>query len=293
MTDNNNLRIINYAAAFIDLLGQKEALGGCSLVPTETDEQSRQKFLSEVKATIGSIAKLHKHCTDYFDAFTNYRGDQVKSLPPDALKEYEKMRTTNLKFQRFSDGLVAYVGLGEAEIHYPMISVTGLIAACGSLCLLGLASGTPVRVGIEVAWGAELNANELYGCVIAKAHELESKVAGYPRVVVGDQLIHYLNSYIEDESITPQSNFNKTLSDRCLEMLAVDYDGYHIVDYLGKGYKQYSATAVDAEVFNLAEKFVLAQMTKWREAKRSELALRYTLLASYFEHNKANWINNT
>jgi hypothetical protein len=210
-------------------------------------------------------------------------------LPPEALSEYEKMRKTNLKFQRFSDGLVAYVSLGDPSVPVPLNSVFGLMGACGGLCLLGLATGEPLRIGLEVAWGVELGENELYGCVVAKSHELESKVAGYPRVVVGDQFIEFLMAHSIQEEKNNYSSLNKRVAQHCLEMIAIDYDGYHIIDYLGPGYKKYCSTDIDAEVYDRAFKFVSEQLVKWRAAKRSDLALRYTLLASYFEHNKKHW----
>ena len=90
MEDKDQYIAYNYAAAFIDLLGQKEALAGCSVVPNHQNEASRNEFLSMIKASIGAIKKLHQSCQDFFDNFTNYRGEWVKNLPPEALSEYEK-----------------------------------------------------------------------------------------------------------------------------------------------------------------------------------------------------------
>lgn len=292
ISDSDQHKVMNYAAAFIDLLGQKEALAGCSLVPIQADEASRDAFLSMIKASIGAIRKLHQSCHDFFDNFTKYRGEWANKLSPEALVEYEKMRKTNLAFQRFSDGLVAYVALGDSDIPVPMNSVFGLMATCGGLCLLGLAMREPIRIGLDVAWGVELEKNELYGCVIAKSHELESKVAGYPRVVIGEQFIDYLLSHSTRKEDDPFSSLNKKVAEHCLEMIAVDYDGYHIVDYLGPRYKQYAAKSLDATVYNMALAFVNEQLNQWRAAKRTDLALRYTLLGSYFEHNKENWAVN-
>lgn len=293
MTDKDQFNVFNYAAAFIDLLGQKEALAGCSLVPNVQNEATRNEFISTIKASIGAIQKLHQSFRDYFDSFTNYRSELAENLPPDALSEYKKLRRTNLKFQRFSDGLVAYVSLGDPDVPVPLNSVFGLIASCGGLCLLGLAMGEPLRIGIDVAWGVELENNELYGCVIAKSHELESKVAVYPRVVIGEQFIDFLTAHLNREEKDPSSALNKRVAHHCLEMIAIDYDGYHIVNYLGPAYKKYAATSLDATVYSMALTFVIEQLHKWRTAKRSDLAFRYTLLESYFEHNREYWTGNS
>jgi hypothetical protein len=55
MSNEDKLSVFNYAAAFIDLLGQKEALKGFSLVPDKPDEATRSEFLSVIK-------KLHRCC---------------------------------------------------------------------------------------------------------------------------------------------------------------------------------------------------------------------------------------
>jgi len=285
--------VLNYAAAFIDLLGQKDALKGCTLVPHEQTEASRNEFLSMFKASIGAIKRLHEACDELFNISMSFRSESVRNLPPEALLEYEKITKTNLKYQRFSDGLVAYVSLGDPEVPVPLNGIFGLIISCGGLCLLGLAMEEPLRIGLEVAWGVELKNNELYGCVLAKSHELESKVAGHPRVVVGDQLVEYLKFFSNADETVPYSFHSKKMAQHCLEMITMDYDGYYIVDYLGLGFKKYASTSLDETLYEKAFLFVSEQLKKWRDTRRSDLASRYKLLTSYFELNRDNWIKST
>jgi hypothetical protein len=172
--------LCHYAAAFIDLLGQRAQLRSQDLIPQDRDEALRIS-----RKAIGDIRWLHDRLDTFYRGFTSDPFDGDKFFNTSAA---EKMRAVDLKFQRFSDGLVVYVSLlGEARPE----NINGLyrlIAASGSLCLLGLAEKRPVRGGISVAWGAELNDNELYGAVIARAYELESEMAHYPRIVVGEHV---------------------------------------------------------------------------------------------------------
>ena len=47
-------KVNNYAAAFIDLLGQRAALRGCGLLP-----DTREEFLPIARETIGVVQWLH------------------------------------------------------------------------------------------------------------------------------------------------------------------------------------------------------------------------------------------
>jgi hypothetical protein len=46
----------------------------------------------------------------------------------------------------------------------------------------------PVRGGIEIGLGAELDDREIFGSGISEAYRLESKIADWPRILIGKQL---------------------------------------------------------------------------------------------------------
>lgn len=170
-----NLIISNYAAVFIDILGQRDSMKNCSLVP-----QNKKEFLAVVRNSIGVISRLHSSFNIFYDSLTK---TSINIQIPEEHKEmYNHLQAARLKFQRFSDGLVVFISLAEDSTHSPVNGIYGLIASSGSLCL----SQNPIRGGADIAWGAELNENELYGCVVAKSYELESEVAKYPRIVLGN-----------------------------------------------------------------------------------------------------------
>lgn len=290
MSQNTDLNVYNYAAAFIDILGQKDAMEGYTLVPVVTAKEEKDAFMQVIRESIGAINNLHTMCQDYFDAYKNYDSGRKNLLPIEKQSIFEDMKKTNIKFQRFSDGLVVYLSLGDESIKVPMNGIFGLMATCGILCLLSLAKGKPIRIGLDIAWGAELNENELYGCVIAKSHKLENEIAQYPRVVIGDQFVHYLEVSSKAAHSDDFSLVNKKIADYCLEMITVDEDGYYIINYLGRGFKEYVAAPLDDNIYLMAYNFVLTQLENARKKKDSKLGFRYSHLRNYFEVNRSVWV---
>jgi hypothetical protein len=96
----------------------------------------------------------------------------------------------------------------------------------GAMCFLGLASGRPVRGAIETAWGVEIYPGELYGAVLARAYELESNVAKYPRIVVGPETVKLLHVFSKNDSEDIYSESDKSLAELCLNMLIQYADGH-------------------------------------------------------------------
>lgn len=293
MMDNSDEKIFisNYVAVFIDLLGQKDELEGCGLLPKLKNSEDKEEFLSKVKKTIGAVNKLQTSCQEMFDAFSDTTYCSEHLVPSEKKDAFKELMKSNIKFQRWSDGFVAYISLNSEESKVPMGDVFGLLATCGSLCLLSLAKEQPIRGGLEVAWGAEINPDELYGCVVAKAYDLESKVAQYPRIVVGANFIDYLQVHTQTKETDDYSVFSQHMALCCMEMLAEDDDGHYFVDYLGEGFNKYVAKDMIGNVSKMAYDFVIQQSHKWQQEKNTKLAFRYAQLKTYFK-NRLNISND-
>jgi hypothetical protein len=127
---------------------------------------------------------------------------------------------------------------------------------------------------------------ELYGCAPAKAYEIESQIAQYPRVVVGP----YFLGYVHKQAIDPESGYfaelNRWLAKICIDMLIPDVDGQHTIHYLGETYRAYISTTQHREIYDEALRFIYASLDRFRSAKGSrnntELSLRYMQLLHYF-----------
>jgi len=283
MTDaSGNLFVSNYVATFIDVLGQRAALRGCGLLPS-----SREEFLPVARSTVGVIQHLHKSFGEFYEGF---QAAADPSLVPEELGErFQASQKTTVRFQRFSDGLVAFAPVMEKEGQLPINGAYSLLAASGALCLLGLAIRQPLRGGIEVAWGVELNDSELYGCVVAKSYELESAVAEYPRIVIGDELIRYFDAHQEFPGHTPEAEIVRSLATWCKELTTIDDDGVPMVHYLGPRFRENLMDEVDPLLYAEAAEFVAEQLEHWTAEGDAKLISRYQRLQSYFARNRETW----
>ena len=168
----------------------------------------------------------------------NHKGTLRSSLPGNQQELYDQMRETKLKHQRWSDGLVYFVSLQQENVKCPINGIFHIFGTVGSLCFVGLCRKHPIRGSVDISWGVELHPGELYGAAVANAYELESEIAQYPRIVIGERVVEYLESSSQNPHSNPFSEFNRSLAEICLGMIAIDFDGNYILDYLGKNFKE-------------------------------------------------------
>lgn len=285
--DSDELNVSNFCACFIDLLGQKNALAGQGIMPELTTEKGKSDFLQVVKNSVGVIGRLQV-------AAQNFRQGKAEaslireSLNEEDKKNYDEMKKVVAKQQRWSDGLVYYCSLDTSSAKCPMSAVLEIFMLAGTLCFLGIANKQPIRGAIDIAWGVELHENELYGAVVANSYELESKIAQYPRIVVGHQTMHYLNAYLEHAPNTSDKLglYNRNCAQLCKSMTSLDKDGYYIIDYLGKSFTKYATSSISHEVFILAYNYILEQIEIHKKNKDTKLLNRYEWLIKYFNKNK-------
>ena len=291
MVNNNkrekesNIEFKYYLVAFIDVLGQQEALKKFKGLPNENNKEQIDEFKAIAKNTYGVIDAFHQSFKNYFDEFMKIH---------DASFLNNKIRSNDIKFQRFSDWQVIFLSLTQDVNTFPIAGVFGILAACAGIFPSWLSKGHPLRGGIEIGLGAEMNVNELYGPVVSEAYNLESKIAQYPRIVVGEKLKKYLSDRAKNESsesdiyTKPRVEFAKI----CMGLLTQDDDGYAIVDYLGEGSKKIFAKDIeDEQIIHKAYNFVLTQSFMWHQQKNSKLAFRYRLLRNYFDKRLPLWID--
>ena len=190
----NALNATNYCLGFLDLLGQREAMRGQGLIPTMKTDDDVNAFQTIVIDTIGPIRRVQEHIENLLDHVHNPDADSPvrDKLPEKQRPIWDEMQRSSIKRQRWSDGLVVFESLGNQNIKCPMNGVYAIFVASGMICFLGLEEKQPVRGAIDVGWGVELQSGEVYGPVLARAYELESEIAQYPRIVVGSDVLQFL-----------------------------------------------------------------------------------------------------
>lgn len=275
----------NYLISFIDLLGQRDALKGQGLLPIFKTEEDHKQFISTLKDSIGAILRLQVRADDMLREGQRNRPESPfrASLSDEQKVLWDEMSRARVTTQKWSDGLVSFVCLGDKNIKCPLNSVFNVLGSAGSLCFMGLASRRPLRGAIDVAWGVEIQPGELYGAAVARAYELESTYAQYPRIVIGSRVVAFLEAHKNNQEQDVYSENNRALAELCLGMLARDADGSWILHYLGDQFRQAVTHKHHSELYGKARKFVEEQLQLHQETANSKLAFRYSHLLSYFE----------
>nr|WP_316641752.1 hypothetical protein [uncultured Roseateles sp.] len=274
----------NYCVSFVDLLGQRDALRGQGLLVEPTSAEERERLHATLRASIGSIAKLQKRAEDLL-ASSKPKIDSARraELTPAEQEQWDAMLRSNVTTQRWSDGLMSFACLGDTAVKCHLNNVFALFGLAGSLCFMGLAAKQPIRGALEIAWGIELHKGELYGAAVARAYELESEGASYPRIVVGPELIRYLELHAQRPDTDAFAAYERTLAAMCRSMLLEDVDGRWFIDYLGDTFRRAITNAVHADLYERARAFVLTQVDQHRNSQNAKLAFRYVHLLKYFD----------
>lgn len=273
-----SLSICDYAVAFVDLLGQKAEMPGRYL------PEDREEAIKLVKQSVGKIVRTQKLFQNFYEGFARSSEQSIYlKFSEDSKSQLPDMAPGSLKWQNFSDGFVIYIPLGNGLVSSPCNSIFAMLLAAGALCCAGLAAKAPVRAGIDVGWAVEYRPNELYGAALAYSYHLESQVAQWPRVVVGEGLIEYLRHYAASTGEDPNTRFRKLMAETCISLLGNDTDGRVIVDYLGEGFANAVRQRLDEKVIGDAQLFVDAQFDHWKLVGDPKLARRYAELKRYFD----------
>ena len=129
---------------------------------------------------------------------------------------------------------------------------------------------------------------EVYGSALVKAHNLESTWAKYPRVLVGDALLEYINDI---EAISPDNKNRqaaKMYAAKCKALITVDYDNLNILDVIGEEAQSITG-GIDSELVQKGYKYVVDTHKCLTIAGDTKLGPRYGRLRSYFESRLHLW----
>jgi len=286
-----NTRYCYYVVAFIDVLGQKAEFKDIYEIPT--DKESEEKLLNAHRETVLFLGKFRDSFEKVFKIYVKNKSPKVK-VPKNKIKKFLQIRKVVLKHHRFSDCIQAFVPLETKKFHSNAVNgVFGILSACGGMMLITLSSQKAFRAGIDLGLGAELNNGEVYGPALFKAYKLEDKIARYPRIVVGDSLINYLERISRRQKQCDGQDIEdieacKKMSDFCLNMISKDTDEQMILNYLGKEFMKKVLSKMDMfkEIYEKAYNFVESEFIRRKNIGDSKLTDRYNKLYNYFKNNK-------
>ena len=140
-----------------------------------------------------------------------------------------------------------------------MSSVYSAIFSAASVFLTMLAGRKAIRGGIDIGIALELRSGDIYGSALSRAYEIESNIAQYPRIVIGDELVKYLQVQSERPLETPYDDMNRQLAGICKKLIILDEDGYPFIDFLGEEFKSITANRLEPNAVIQAYQFVVEQ----------------------------------
>jgi hypothetical protein len=229
---------------------------------------------------------------NFFYKFS-FRKTDISKLAPEQRKIYRVSTNNPIQIKPFSDAIIVSVSLNTKATKLPTRGIFGIFTAAASTALVSLATGHPIRGGIDIGLGMEIHKGEIYGPSLSRAYSLESKVAGYPRIVVGKECIDYLQS---TANIKPKDIFDEigaAIAKDCLKLLKIDVDGCAIIDFLGEYFFQVVKYKIDQTIVNKALTNVIMYSERYKKENNTKLAFRYTLLRRYMEYSlNRQFLNN-
>lgn len=274
-----------HVVVLIDLLGQSSELAKWDFVPNTVKETAT--WVPAARNTIGRVLKWREeferlHST-YLKSLQEFEEQLAPREPVDVRKSFDEYRQTSIHFQHFSDTLIIYSPLQNEHDYWQVSNIDGMLHTCGALMLAALHDKTVFRGAIEVGMLIRFPNGEPYGPALAKAHHLESKVAGHPRILVGPGVLSYLDWIKDRPEHDGAAEANRGAAMSCQNCITKDTDGCSIVDYLNDEFANYGNDPaiwrkIQADTFP----FIVSELDRFKKENNQQLAERYERLAAYF-----------
>lgn len=277
----------NYLVVFFDNLGQRATLRKITGIPTNDSE--KQKFIETTKESIGRVLHIRDAFKSHFESGSQYVPN-VDLVPPELREEFLASQKYNVRFYGISDAIIIAVPLMNNDENCTAINgiFHSFVAICG-IGLLLLSTQVAMRAGLNVGIATQIDDNEIYGPALESAFYLESKLAEYPRFLVGEELISYL-LWVENQNCNTKIGLvAKDLAKYCKSMIIQDTDGRFMLDFLGEKIKEASENVIEQKHVSSALEFVTSQYVKYSKEKNDKLASRYYRLLRYFHSRKRIW----
>ena len=283
-----NWAISDYVIAFLDISGQKDKILSIDRLRSEQEEQKRVD--DSVEDTAGYVVRLRRSFSGYFEKVER-PSTVLDKLTPEQRTRALKLRRFDAEVRGVADSIIITIPLDyEEDYHIVMNSIyAALYGICG-MFLAALAENKPFRGGVDIGWGVRLpNAEkEVYGSALVKAYSLESNVAYYPRVVIGDTLWNYINKIETISADDLKHKLAKEMASQCREFITVDYDYLHILDVIGKGFKSIEG-GLDSDFIERGYRYVVDTYKDRTRAGDVKLSSRYACLRRYLESRLHIW----
>lgn len=285
------IKVENYVVAFIDVLGQRERLRDFPKLILNLSQQEIEQLSDSMRNTYGRVQAVRELFNTHFKEPDRQPEDFAwyKSLSREQQEEFQRVRYGEIQSQQFSDTLVFYAPLRNVRGALTLVPIVQMFWASAMSMLINLARKIAIRGGIEVGAAANWPRFGIYGSAYYSAYDLESNVAKYPRIIVGDELIRYLRLWRQHDGTDNLACINRKLMEYCDLMICEDVDGRWIIDFLSQdipalfGHDKHENTSKFLrEKRDEGFRFVIEEQERFKRNRESDLSFRYAYLLDYY-----------
>jgi hypothetical protein len=237
-TDSRKNRASFHIVALVDLLGQGAKLEKFSGIPKTARE--KKAFSRVTQATFGTVERFRERIRLLNYTLPGIRGvpDQLrKDLTGAQIRTIGRSRELAVGYQFFTDLAMLKINLGGQRGYRPLASLYSLLRQLGMLILTQFAEGVLIRGAVDAGICTELNEADLYGQAVGRAYKLESQVAIYPRIVVGEHVAEYVASFADLGGSESEKALIRAYSGLVNNALRKDTDGTTILSYLDPAFR--------------------------------------------------------
>jgi len=290
------INVFNYVVVFLDLLGQKEHLAELpKRVPNEGFTPEHIKIIHD---TYGATFAFREIFRNFFEGCENHKVDSklLEGLTDNQIGLFNRMACPKMHLQYMGDAIVLYSKLINELGELNLRSILRMLGNCALAMLFQFGRGNPIRGAIEIGIAVDWEDFGIYGSALHSAYSLESNIAKYPRILIGDELLKYLRLWEKEKGINELTTLNKEVARRCFSVIWKDTDGRAILDFLSPdlpGIFGHSAGDAQFEVLRKSFKeglnFVSREYKRFLSENNSKLSFRYALLLEYYMSRMGAW----
>jgi hypothetical protein len=281
--ERRDVRLSFYLVAYIDLLGQSDELLKIARIPQ--NEEEKKATITAIKNSAGRVRAVRSAFDNFVGKAKTISAEALKAVPEIHHASFKRLRSIQVQHRGFSDSMIVTVplhpGTDPEGISRAIAGVWTALFGIAGISLTAFSLGVPLRAGIEVDLGLDVFRDEVYGPALVNAYDLESKVASYPRAVLGPKLLNYLAEVKEMSPDIPFSRYAIHEATQCEALICSDPDDekpmLHILSPM-----MTQVTPQLAEYRADAEAWVQREARRFRNEGNVKLADRYVRLAKYF-----------
>jgi len=273
-----------FVVGLADILGQREWLLAYD-DPPPAGLKNREKVKELRLKTLSPVRAFRK---DFHDQFFSYE-KTISNSPLNCITGpvgafLDSLGSEPIGVHPFSDLVALSLPLESRRRTVPMEGVFLMIATSGMASLCSLYRGHPVRGGIELdlAWPIVHHGalSEIYGPALAKAYHLESRLADYPRIVVG----HNLCDFIELNAKLPDpSDPNRIYADLTRRLLVTDDDCQMVINPYSDWYRVEDREGKHRRIAEHCVAFAINEHKKFESQNNAKLTVRYARLTAFIQ----------